>query len=166
MLVEKYSEEIEIILKKYPSEEKPSAVMPLLYIAQREYGYIPDGAVGEIADLLGLDPTEVGSLIGFYTLYYDKPEGKYRIQICTDLPCALRGSETFANKLCNELGIKPGGTTEDGLITVETVMCLAACDKAPMYQLQEPEGIHYYENMTVESTLEMIEELRQKAEND
>ena len=95
MLVEKYSEEIEIILKKYPSEEKRSAVMPLLYIAQREYGYIPDGAVGEIADLLGLDPTEVGSLIGFYTLYYDKPEGKYRIQICTDLPCALRGSETF-----------------------------------------------------------------------
>lgn len=139
--------------------------MPLLYIAQREYGYIPEEAVGEIAALLDLDPTEVGSLIGFYTLYYDKPEGKYRIQICTDLPCALRGSEIFAEKLCQELGIKPGETTEDGLITVETVMCLAACDKAPMYQLQEPEGIHYYENVTIESTLELIDELRRKAEN-
>jgi NADH-quinone oxidoreductase subunit E len=166
LLAEKYSEEIEIILKKYPSEQKRSAVMPLLYIAQREHGYIPEGAVGEIADLLELDPTEVGSLIGFYTLYYDKPEGKYRIQICTDLPCALRGSEIFAKELCAELGINPGGTTEDGLITVETVMCLAACDKAPMYQLQQPEGIHYYENVTVESTIEMIEELRRKAKND
>lgn len=165
MLVEKYSDTIESIIKRYPPENKRSAVMPLLYIAQREYGYIPEEAVGEIAALLDLDPTEVGSLIGFYTLYYDKPEGKYRIQICTDLPCALRGSEIFAEKLCQELGIKPGETTEDGLITVETVMCLAACDKAPMYQLQEPEGIHYYENVTIESTLELIDELRRKAEN-
>jgi NADH-quinone oxidoreductase subunit E len=166
LFAEKYSEEIDNILKRYPPEQKRSAVMPLLYIAQREFGHIPDVAVGEIADLLDLDPTEVGSLIGFYTLYYDKPEGKYRIQICTDLPCALRGSEIFANKLCEELGILPGETTEDGLITVETVMCLAACDKAPMFQLQEPEGIHYYENMTVDSTLELIGELRRKAEND
>jgi NADH-quinone oxidoreductase subunit E len=165
LLAEKYSEVIESILKRYPPENKRSAVMPMLYIAQREYGYIPDEAIGEIAALLELDPTEVGSLIGFYTLYYDKPEGKYRIQICTDLPCALRGSEIFAEKLCEELGISPGETTEDGLITVETVMCLAACDKAPMYQLQEPEGIHYYENVTMESTLEMIDELRRKAEN-
>ena len=166
MLVEKFADEIDGILKKYPLEHKRSAVMPLLFIAQREFGHIPDEAIGEIADLLELDPTEVGSLIGFYTLYYDKPEGKYRIQICTDLPCALRGSEIFAQKLCDELGINTGETTEDGLITVETVMCLAACDKAPMFQLQEPEGIHYYENMTVESSMELIEELRQKAEND
>ena len=93
MLVEKFADEIDGILKKYPLEHKRSAVMPLLFIAQREFGHIPDEAIGEIADLLELDPTEVGSLIGFYTLYYDKPEGKYRIQICTDLPCALRGSE-------------------------------------------------------------------------
>lgn len=166
MLSEKYSTEIGEILKKYPPEHKRSAVMPLLYLAQREYGYIPDEALGEIADLLDLDPTEVGSLIGFYTLFFDKPEGKYRIQICTDLPCALRGSEEFAKALCEALGINPGETTEDGLVTVETVMCLAACDRAPMYQLQEPEGIHYYENVTVESTLEMIEGLRRKAKHD
>jgi NADH-quinone oxidoreductase subunit E len=166
LLAEKYAEEIKGILEKYPADQKRSAVMPLLYLAQREYGHIPRESIQEIADLLDLDPTEVGSLIGFYTLYYDKPEGKYRIQICTDLPCALRGSEIFAKNLCEALAIEPGETTSDGLVTVETVMCLAACDRAPMFQLQEPEGIHYYENMTVEKTLDLIEELRRKAKND
>ncbi|NIM92838.1 MAG: NADH-quinone oxidoreductase subunit NuoE [Anaerolineales bacterium] len=165
MLAEKYTEEISEILEKYPPEQKRSAVMPLLYLVQREYGYVPKDALDEVAEILEMDPTEVGSLVGYYTLYYDKPEGKYRIQICTDLPCALRGAEIFAHRLCDSLGIQPGETTSDGLITVETVMCLAACDRAPMFQLQEPEGIHYHENMTVESTLELIEELRRKAQD-
>ena len=166
MLAEKYADEIARILEKYPSEHKRSAVLPMLYIAQREYGHVSQEALNEIATLLEIDPTDVGSLIGFYTLYYDKPEGKYRIQICTDLPCALRGSEVYAKQLCDALGIEPGGTTSDGLITVETVMCLAACDKAPMFQLQEPEGIHYYENMTIEATLDLIEDLRRGAQDD
>jgi NADH-quinone oxidoreductase subunit E len=166
LLAEKYAEEITKILKKYPPDRKRSAVMPLLFLAQREYGHIPQDALEEIGALLELDPTEVGSLIGFYTLFYDKPEGKYRIQICTDLPCALRGSEIFAQRLCEALGIQPGETTADGLITIETVMCLASCDKAPMFQLQEAEGIHYHENMTVEATLELIEDIRRRAKDD
>lgn len=166
MLAEKYADEIAKVLEKYPPEHKRSAVMPLLFLAQREYGHISQEALDEIGDLLELDPTEVGSLVGFYTLYYDKPEGKFRIQICTDLPCALRGSERFAQQLCDALGIQPGETTPDGMITVETVMCLAACDKAPMFQLQEPEGIHYHEKMTVEATLELIEDLRRRANDD
>jgi NADH-quinone oxidoreductase subunit E len=166
LLAEKYADEIAKVLEKYPPEHKRSAVMPLLFLAQREYGHISQEALDEIGDLLELDPTEVGSLVGFYTLYYDKPEGKFRIQICTDLPCALRGSERFAQQLCDALGIQPGETTPDGMITVETVMCLAACDKAPMFQLQEPEGIHYHEKMTVEATLELIEDLRRRANDD
>jgi NADH-quinone oxidoreductase subunit E len=166
LLDQKYADEIARILEKYPPELKRSAVLPLLHIAQKEYGYITREAIREIADLLEINPTDVGSLVGFYTLYYDKQEGKYRIQICTDLPCALRGSEIYARQLCEALGIEPGGTTEDGLITVETVMCLAACDRAPMFQLQEPGGIRYYENMTLESTLELIEELRRMATDD
>ena len=166
MLVQKYADEIARILEKYPPEQKRSAVLPLLYIAQREYGHVSQEAIIEIADLLEIDPTDVGSLIGFYTLYHDKQEGKYRIQICTDLPCALRGSEIYARQVCDALGIEPGETTEDGLITVETVMCLAACDKAPMFQLQEPDGIHYYEDMTMEATMELIEELRRRAKDD
>ncbi len=83
-----------------------------------------------------------------------------RFQICTDLPCALRGAETFAEELCQQLGVEPGGTTDDGLVTVEEVMCLAACDRAPMFQVQDADGIHYHEDQTVESALKFIESLK------
>jgi len=160
LLVEKYRLEIEAILAKYPPEHKRSAVMPLLYLAQGEYGRITPQALQEIAALLGIEPTQVGSLIGFYSLYYDKPTGKYHLQVCTDLACALRGAEAFARELCQRLGIELGGTTADGLITVEAVMCLAACDRAPVFQVQAASGIHYHENQTVESAMALIEMLR------
>jgi NADH-quinone oxidoreductase subunit E len=82
------------------------------------------------------------------------------MQVCTDLPCALRGADQFIESLCGNLGIKVGEMTEDGLITVEGVMCLAACDKAPMFQTQGPDGIKYHENMTVDKTMELIEALK------
>lgn len=156
-LVEKYPKEVEKILAKYPPEQKRSAVMPLLYLAQREEGYVDRHAIRDIAKMLEITDTEVSSIIGFYTLYHDKPEGKLRIQVCTDLPCALRGADQFLADLCAKLEIEPGGTTADGLITVEPVMCLAACDKAPMFQTQGTDGIKYHENMTVETTMELIE---------
>jgi NADH-quinone oxidoreductase subunit E len=162
LLADKHSSEIKAILKKYPSEQKRSAVMPLLYLAQHEYGRITPAALIEVADLLELDPTEVGSLVGFYTLYHDEAAGKYRIQICTDTPCALRGSEAFAKKLCENLGIRLGETTEDGLITVEEVKCIAGCDKAPMFQVQDNEGVHYHENQTLETAMALIEELKKR----
>ena len=156
-LAEKYPKEVKQILAKYPPEHKRSAVMPLLYLAQREAGYVNRHAVQDIATLVEITETEVASIIGFYTLYYDAPEGKLRIQVCTDLPCALRGADQFLTDLCDKLGIEPGGTTSDGLVTVEPVMCLAACDKAPMFQTQGSDGIKYHENMTVEKTLELID---------
>jgi len=161
-LLEKYSEDIQKTLAKYPDAEKRSAVMPLLYIAQREGGYVSAQDMADIADILELSSTEVASIVGFYTLYYENPEGKFRIQVCTDLPCALRGADDYLTQLCGKLGIEPHGTTEDGVVTVEPVMCLAACDRAPMFQLQSGEGIAYHENQTVETTLELIESLRQK----
>jgi len=82
------------------------------------------------------------------------------MQVCTDLPCALRGADEFLNNLCGNLGIKVGETTADGLVTLEGVMCLAACDKAPMFQTQGPDGIKYHENMTVDRTMELIEALK------
>ena len=159
-LSEAYPEEIKKILAKYPSEHKRSAVMPLLYLAQRKDGYITKETMGDIAEVLEISETEVASLVGFYTLYHDKQEGKYRMQVCTDMPCALRGADQFLESLCDNLGIQVGETTEDGLVTIESVMCLAGCDKAPMFQLQGPEGIDYHENMTVDKTLELIEALR------
>jgi NADH-quinone oxidoreductase subunit E len=136
MLAEKYAQEIDRILAKYPPDQKRSAVMPLLYLAQRE--------------------------AGFYTLYYEKPAGKYRLQVCTDLPCALRGADEFLENLCENIGIQVGETTPDGLVTLERVMCLAACDRAPMFQIHAPDGLTYHENQTVESTKAVIEELRSR----
>jgi NADH-quinone oxidoreductase E subunit len=164
-LAEKYPKEVERILAKYPSEQMRSAVMPLLYLAQQEEGFVNKTAIRDIANMLEITETEIASIIGFYTLYHDKPEGKLRIQVCTDLPCALRGADQFLADLCGKLGIEPGETTKDGLITVEAVMCLAACDKAPMFQTQSSEGIKYHEHMTVETTMEMIEGFK-KAEKE
>lgn len=155
-LKDTYPQEVARILAKYPAEHKRSAVMPLLYLAQRSEGYITKAAMQDIAALLELSETEVASVVGFYTLYHDKKEGKYRMQVCTDLPCALRGADEFLAALCGNLGIKVGETSADGLVTVEAVMCLAACDKAPMFQVQGPNGIEYHENMTVDRTMELI----------
>lgn len=163
MLLEKYPKEIKQILAKYPLERKRSAVMPLLYLAQREEGYVNKAAMQEIARTLDMTETEVASIVGFYTLYHDEKAGKYRMQVCTDLPCALRGSEEFLDNLCGNLGIKVGETTPDGVVTLEAVMCLAACDKAPMFQTQGPDGIEYHENMTVDRTMELIEALKKSA---
>jgi len=160
-LEKKYPKEIKQILAKYPPEHKRSAVMPLLYLAQREEGYVNKDAMKDIASLLDITETDVASIVGFYTLYHDKKAGKYRMQVCTDLPCALRGADEFLNNLCGNLGIKVGETTEDGLVTLEEVMCLASCDRAPMFQTQGPDGIKYHEYMTVDRTMELIEALKQ-----
>lgn len=161
-LQQKYPQEIEKILAKYPADQKRAAVMPLLYLAQRDQMYVTKKAMEEIAEILEISSTDVASIVGFYSLYYDEQGGKYRIQVCTDLPCALRGAEEFLEKLCDNLGIRVGETTGDGLITVEHVMCLAGCDRAPMFQLQSGEGLEYHENQTVESAMELVEALRQK----
>src|SRR4026207_1168578 len=159
-LAKKYPEEVKQILSKYPPEGIRSAVMPLLFLAQRDEGFITRAAMQDIAQILDITETDIGAIIGFYTLYHDKKEGKYRIQVCTDLPCALRGAEKFMEDLCGSLGIKVGETTSDGLVTLEAVTCLAACDKAPMFQTQGPDGIKYHEDMTVEKTMELISVLR------
>ncbi|HND47393.1 MAG TPA: NAD(P)H-dependent oxidoreductase subunit E, partial [Anaerolineales bacterium] len=148
-LEKKYSKEVKQILAKYPPEHKRSAVMPLLYLAQREEGYVNKESMKDIASILDITETEVASIIGFYSLYHDKKAGKYRMQVCNDLPCALRGSDEFLNKLCENLGVKVGETTEDGLITIEAVTCLASCDRAPMFQTQGPDGIKYHDYMTI-----------------
>lgn len=154
MLAEKYAERIQKIFSKYP--DKRSAVMPLLYLAQEEYGYVSEEAMGQVADLCDMDPTLVKSIAGFYTMYSEKPKGKFWLQVCTDLPCALRGADDFHKQLKEYLGVSEGGTTEDGLFTVEHVMCLAACDKAPMLQC----NFHYMENLDMEKMKAFIEEKR------
>ena len=159
-LATKYPVEIEQILSKYPPEGRRSAIMPLLFLAQREEGYINITAMQDIAKILDITETDVASVVRFYTLYHDKKEGRYRIQVCIDLPCALRGAEEFMEAVCDRLGLNVGETTADGFLTLEAVTCLAACDRAPMFQTQGPDGLKYHENMNVDKTVDLIATLK------
>jgi len=174
VIAEKYADRIEQIRAKYP--DLRSTVMPILYIAQEEYKGLTDDALREVAVLCDLDPTEVKTIAGFYTMYWeesaqrekgfghqgDGKKGKYWLQVCTDLPCALRGADEFYAELKEHLDLKEGGTTPDGLVTVEHVMCLAACDKAPMLQC----NFHFMENLDMDIMKKQIEEWRADAEKE
>lgn len=158
MLAEKYAAEIEEILDRYP--DKRSAVLPVMYLAQQEYGYMSKEAMRDVASVLDLDPTHVLSLAGYYTLYYEEPVGRYVLEVCNDLPCALRGADEFLEMICRKLDVPLDGTSADGLFTVKAVMCLAACDKAPMLQC----NLKYEENLDEEKFDALIARLRQEAD--
>ncbi len=157
MLREKYAKEIDALLARFP--QKKSAVLHLMHLAQNEYGYMSDEAMNEVADILDLDPTHVLSLAGFYSLYYEEPVGKYVLEVCNDLACALRGADQFVEMASRKLDIPVDGTTNDGLFTIKTVMCLGACDRAPMLQC----NLKFYENLDETKFEELIAALRAKA---
>lgn len=154
---EKEQQELDDILKKYPANRKLSAVLPALYLAQREKNWLDDDDIAAVAEALDIPLTHVHSIVGFYTLFRKEKTGKYIIQFCTDLPCALRGAEDFYKRLCRRMGLGPkGGTTADGLFTVEEVVCIAACNRAPCMQV----NLDYYEDLTDESFDEIVANLR------
>jgi NADH-quinone oxidoreductase subunit E len=157
MLAEKYAQQIDKTFSKYP--DKRSAVMSVLYMAQEEYGWVTPEAIVEVAEICDLDPTQVRSIAGFYTMYAEQPKGKYWLQVCTDLACALRGADEFHKQLLEHLGVEEGGTTKDGLFTAEHVMCLAGCDRAPMLQC----NFHYHENLDMDKVKALIEQWRAEA---
>lgn len=133
-------------------------MLPALYLAQREKNWLDDNDIQAVAEALDISVTHVHSIIGFYTLFRKEPTGKYMVQICTDLPCALRGAEDFYKRFCQRIGLGPhGGVTDDGLFTVEEVVCIAACDKAPCMQV----NLEYFENLTDEGIDAIIAGLRE-----
>lgn len=158
MIQEKYAQEIEKILARFP--DKKSAILPMMHIAQREYGHMSKEAMHEVAGILDLDPTHVLSIAGFYTLYYEEPVGKYMLEVCNDLACALRGADEFLEMACNKLGIQPHETTEDGMFSIEPVMCLGACDRAPMLQC----NLRFEEHLDEKKFDALLARLRHEAE--
>jgi NADH-quinone oxidoreductase subunit E len=161
-MLSKYAKEIERIRAKYPADQQRSALMPLLFLAQRNDGYVSLQAMHEIGEILDVSTTEVTTLVGFYSLFHQEPGGRYRIQICNDIACALRGSDQFLQQVCEYLGVKPGETTGDGLFTVEGVMCLASCHNAPMFQVQGDGAIHYHDHQTLDTAIAFIENVRKQ----
>ncbi len=163
-LQQTYPTEVERILAKYPAGYLRSAIMPLLHLAQKATGTVSRQTIQDIAELAQVSPTDVTSLVGFYTLFHEEG-GRYRIQVCTDMPCALRGSEAFLKQVSDALGIQPGETTPDGLFTLEEVKCIAACNRAPVFQVQGEGEIVYHEHQTLESAMQVFETLRKRAQD-
>jgi NADH-quinone oxidoreductase E subunit len=132
------------IIALYPQSR--SAIMPLLYIAQEELGSITQEAVEWVAAKLSIAPVQVWEVATFYTMYYKKPVGKYHIQVCRTLPCALRGAKFISEFLHKRLGLKPGEVSRDGLWSFEEVECLGSCGTAPMCQINDV----FFENLSEE----------------
>ena len=160
MISEKYADEIKGIMARFPS--KKSAVLPLMYLAQHEHGYMSQAAMQEVAELLDLDPTHILSLAGFYTMFYEESVGKFVLEICNDLACCLRSGEDFLAMARQKLDVDAKGNSKDGLFSIKPVMCLAACDNAPMLQC----NLKYYENLDEAKFDELIAQLRERADSD
>jgi NADH-quinone oxidoreductase E subunit len=145
--------ELEAILSRYPDKE--AAILPALYLAQREFGYLSDEAIVVVADLLGFTPARIEVVATFYTMYNRKPVGKYHVQICRNLSCSLLGAEHLIEHVSKKLGIRPGKTTPDGKFTLSEVECLGSCGTAPVLQLNDD----YHEDLTEEKIDALLDRL-------
>jgi len=150
------------IIARYPEGKHKSALIPVLHLAQEEFGGWLDVPVMDyVAEILSIKPIEVYEVATFYTMFNMKPVGKYVLEVCQTGPCMLSGSDKIISHIKNKLGIKEGETTEDGLFTLKPAECLGACGYAPMMQL----GKHYREHLTIEKVDAILEELRAAAKN-
>lgn len=148
------------IIGRYPQGRQKSALLPVLHLAQEEFGGWLDVPVMDyVASLLSIEPIEVYEVASFYTMYNLKPVGKYVFEVCQTGPCMLNGSDNIINYIKGKLNINVGETTADGLFTLKTVECLGACGYAPMMQL----GKFYREHLTKEKVDAIIEECRSNA---
>ena len=136
--------DIETLKQRYP--DIAAAILPSLYIAQRETGMIDDDAVRTVASALQMEPIRVREVATWYTMYHKKTIGRHLVEVCTNLSCHINGGQELLEHLCKELGVRPGSTTEDGRFTLREVECLGSCGTAPAMQV---DGV-FHENLTAE----------------
>ena len=146
-------QELDRIFGRYTT--KQAALLPALYLAQREFGYVSTEAMEYVAGIVGVSPTRVYEVATFYTMYNKQPVGKYFIQVCTNISCALRGGTDLFAYLSKKLGIAEGQTTKDGRYTLVKVECLGACGNAPMMQVNDD----YYEDLTPAKVDEILKSM-------
>ena len=152
--------EVEKIMQRYPEGKQKSALIPVLHLAQEEFGgWLSAETMDYVASVLNLQPIEVYEVATFYSMYNLKPVGRYLFEVCQTGPCMLNGSDNIIKYIFEKLGIKPGETTSDGMFTLKTVECLGACGYAPMMQF----GKNYREHLTKEKVDAIIDECRKKA---
>jgi NADH-quinone oxidoreductase subunit E len=141
---------------KYPPDQKQSAVMACLAIVQQEQGYVSQAAEAAVAEHLGMPPIAVHEVTTFYNMYNQQPVGHFKLNVCTNLPCALRDGESALHHLCRKLGVEPYGTTADGVFTVQPSECLGACADAPVMLVNDREMLSFMNEQRLEDLVETL----------
>ena len=149
---------LDALLPKYPPDRKRSAVLAALYLVQEQEGYLTAAGMRHVGEILGLTPMEVEDVASYYVMFFKEKVGKYVLQVCRTLSCALNGAERVTDVLAKKLGIKPGETDPTGMFTLMEVECLGACDRAPVVAVNE----HWHELVTPEAAGRLVDDLREK----
>ncbi len=150
----------DVIVRRYPPDRKRSAVLPALYLAQEQQGYITPAVMRYVAGLLDLTPAEVEDVTSYYSMFHTRPVGRYVLQVCRTLSCALQGAERVTEALAGTLGIAPGHTDPTGTFTLVEVECLGACDRAPVVMVNDG----WHECLKPEDAARLVEDLRARGE--
>ena len=141
---------------KYPADQKQSAVMACLGVVQQEFGYVSAESEKIVADYLGMPPIAVHEVTTFYNMYNQQPLGRYKFNVCTNLPCQLRDGQAALEHLCHRLGVEEGGTTADGLFTVQKSECLGACADAPVMLVNDRQMVSFMNNARLDELIDTL----------
>ena len=148
------------IVTRYPEDRRRSAVLPALYLAQYQQGYITANAIRHVAGLLGITRADVEDVVSFYTMFYTRPVGKFVLQVCRTLSCAVNGAERVTEAFCDKLSITPGETDPTGTFTLIEVECLGACDRAPVVMVNDA----WQEDVSPEKVATLVDDLKARGE--
>jgi NADH-quinone oxidoreductase subunit E len=148
------------IVTRYPPDQKRSAVLPALYLVQHQQGYVTANGMRHVAEVLGLTPADVEDVVSYYTMFYTKPVGRFVLNVCRTLSCALLGAERVTEEICAKLAIKPGETDATGTFTLMEVECLGACDRAPVVMVNDA----WQEGLTPDNVGAFLDGLRSRGE--
>ena len=146
------------VVTHYPPDQRKSAILYALYLVQQQQGYITGAAMRHVAEQIRCTAAEVEDVVSYYTMFYTKPVGKYVLNVCRTLSCALLGAERVTEELSEKLGIKPGQTTADGMFSLIEVECLGACDRAPVVMVNDD----WHERLSPEQAGQFVDDIRAK----
>jgi NADH-quinone oxidoreductase subunit E len=138
---------------KYPPDQAQSAVMACLAIVQQEHGHVSSAAEAMVAEYLGMPAIAVREVVTFYNMYNTRPLGAFKLNVCTNLPCQLRDGEKALAHLCSRLGVEEGGTTDDGLFTIQKSECLGACADSPVMLVNDRQMVSFMSNDRIDALL-------------
>jgi NADH-quinone oxidoreductase E subunit len=150
----------EEIVKRYPPDRRRSAVLPALYLVQQQQGYVTANGIRHVAELLGITRADVEDVVSYYTMFYTKPVGKFVVNVCRTLSCAVNGAERVTEEISATLGIRPGQTDPSGTFTLIETECLGACDRAPVVMVNDA----WHECLRPEDASKLIDALRTRGE--